>query len=73
MNERKPKLTLQSPRSPYSMEISPTRRVSAEIQTIISSPEVKKFETFLFESLTSKSRLSMKFAIFKPINLNDEQ
>ncbi|CAD8168358.1 unnamed protein product [Paramecium octaurelia] len=40
---------------------------SSEIEQMMSSPEVKKFEAFLFESITTKQRLSMKFSQFTPV------
>ncbi|CAD8148366.1 unnamed protein product [Paramecium octaurelia] len=45
------------------------KRLSSEIEQMLSSPEIKKFEAFLIESLTFKQRLSEKFSQFTPITL----
>ncbi|CAD8095016.1 unnamed protein product [Paramecium sonneborni] len=38
----------------------------------INSPEVRKFETLLFESLTKTQRLSEKFKLFQPLIINEQ-
>ncbi|CAD8089664.1 unnamed protein product [Paramecium sonneborni] len=43
------------------------RRLSSDIEQMLSSPEIKKFEAFLRESMTHKQRLSDKFSQFTPI------
>ena len=40
-------------------------------QNEINSPEVRKFETLLLESLTKTQRLSEKFKLFRPLIINE--
>ncbi|CAK86817.1 unnamed protein product (macronuclear) [Paramecium tetraurelia] len=67
MSKIKMKLT-QSPADSQSNQIKKNQRnQSYEIEQMMSSPEVKKFEAFLFESITTRQRLSMKFSQFTPV------
>ncbi|CAD8103662.1 unnamed protein product [Paramecium sonneborni] len=67
MNKMKLKLTQSTKDLNSKSDRSNQRNQSQEIEQMMSSPEVKKFEAFLFESITSKQRLSMKFSQFTPI------
>ncbi|CAD8089974.1 unnamed protein product [Paramecium sonneborni] len=78
MSKMKLKLTQSQKDLNSKSDKSNQRNPSWEIEQMMSSPEVKKFEAFLFESITTKQRLSMKFAQFTPVptkrnDINEDQ
>lgn len=44
------------------MEKKKLRNQELEIEEMLTSPELKKFEAFLFESMNYKQKLSEKFS-----------
>ncbi|CAD8205618.1 unnamed protein product [Paramecium octaurelia] len=67
MSKMKLKLTHSSKDHQFSQDEINQLRHTQEIEQMMSSPEVKKFEAFLFESITCKQRLSKKFSQFTPL------
>ncbi|CAK95047.1 unnamed protein product (macronuclear) [Paramecium tetraurelia] len=67
MSKMKLKLTHSSKDQHFSQDEINQLRQTQEIEQMLSSPEVKKFEAFLFESITCKQWLSKKFSQFTPL------
>ncbi|CAD8081894.1 unnamed protein product [Paramecium primaurelia] len=67
MSKMKMKLTQSTKDLQSNQDKKNLHNQSSEIEKMMSSPEVKKLEAFLFESITTKQRLSMRFSQFTPV------
>ncbi|CAD8132682.1 unnamed protein product [Paramecium pentaurelia] len=67
MSKMKLKLTQSTKDQESNQDKSNQQNQTQEIEQMLSSPEVKKFEAFLYESFTNKQKLSKKFSQFAPL------
>ncbi|CAK78526.1 unnamed protein product (macronuclear) [Paramecium tetraurelia] len=70
--KKKPNLQIQTSSLPpvYETQIKSTQPF--HIENEIDSPEVKKFQALLLDSLTKNHRLSQKFKLFQPIMIKED-
>ncbi|CAD8178642.1 unnamed protein product [Paramecium pentaurelia] len=69
--KKKPNLKIQTSMLPTVSESQIKSNQVFNNESEINSPEVRKFEALLLDSLTKTHRLSQKFQLFQPIMMNE--
>ncbi|CAD8082593.1 unnamed protein product [Paramecium primaurelia] len=69
--KKKPNLKIQTSMLPTVSEAQMKSNQVFNNESEINSPEVRKFEALLLDSLTKTHRLSQKFQLFQPIMMNE--